>query len=160
MNLLNPRIWLALASAAILAWAGWFGYSLGADSVRVKWDAVEKDRSDQSAKVAADALALTKDLQDSADTQQKAKDAQIAKLNTALAAALDGLRNRTPRPGPGDLPGNPAAAAGTGCTGAQLYRQDSELLVRESARADRLLTDLQQCQTQYNAARDALSGKK
>ena len=157
ITLLNPKLWLALALAAILAGAGWWAYGKGADSVQVKWDAVEKERSDQSAKVAADALALTKDLQASADTQQKVKDAQIAKLNRSLAAALDGLRNRAPRPGPGSLPGDPAAAAGPGCTGAQLYRPDSEFLTRESARANRLLADLQQCQTQYNAARRALS---
>jgi hypothetical protein len=105
----------------------------------------------------ADAQQVTKDLQASAHTTTKAKDAQIAKLNHSLGVALDGLRNRPERPGASDLPGDTPTGSSTGCTGAQLYQPDATAFVRESARADRLLADLQQCQTQYNAAYKALN---
>jgi hypothetical protein len=91
------------------------------------------------------------------DNLRKTKDAQIRNLDTRLAAALDGLRNRPDRPGASDMPTDTGAASATGCTGAQLYKRDGEFLVRESARADRLLADLAQCQDQYEAARSALS---
>ena len=153
---INPRLILAAVIAAALAGALWFGHANGAASVQAKWDAAELYRAEQSAALVADAQQATKDLQASTTTTTKAKDAQIAKLNHSLAAALDGLRNRPARPGASDLPSDTATGSATGCTGAQLYRPDGEFLARESARAGRLLADLAQCQTQYNAAYEAL----
>ncbi len=157
LALFNPRIWIALAFVGLWTGACWWVYGKGADSVQAKWDAVELERSQQSAQIAADALQVTKQLQVSTNTITKAKDAQIAKLNHSLGVAIDGLRHRPTRPDPIDLPGDTAAGSSAGCTGAQLYRPDGEFLARESARAGRLLADLQQCQSQYNAAYEALN---
>jgi hypothetical protein len=157
LAMISPRFWFAAAIAAALAGAIWFGHANGSASVQAKWDKVELDRAEQSAKLVADAQQVTKDLQASANTTTKAKDAQIAKLNHSLGVALDGLRNRPERPGASDLPGDTATGTSPGCTGAQLYRPDATAFVREAARADRLLADLQQCQAQYNATYKALN---
>jgi hypothetical protein len=50
--LLNPRILIALALAAVLAFAGWKLYRAGGDAVRVEW-AAERER--MAAEVAAQA---------------------------------------------------------------------------------------------------------
>ena len=152
------KIWLELALAvgvaALVWWAYHTIYERGADSVQRRWDAVEKERAEASAKVTADALQVTKDLQASADKDKGIKDAQIKTLNSNLAAALVGLSNRPARPGDSSVPSN--TPAGAGCTGSGLFRPDAEFLVRETARADKLRLDLQQCQARYEAARAAV----
>ena len=154
---LNPRFWIGLALVAVLAWSHGFAYKAGRVNVRAQWD---KERAELvAAALAAEQTARTKEqsLQAEADTNLKAKNAQIAKLNRGLAAALDGLRDRKNRPDPGSVP----AVAGTGggqpgCTGAGLFRDDSALLTRLAYDADNLRAGLQACQTQYQAARRAL----
>ena len=158
LSLLNPRMWLALALSAIVVAACWAGYNWvynrGADSVQVKWDAEKLDQAEQSAKIATDALATTKALQDGADSERKAKNEQIASLNTKLGVAIAGLRDRPSRSGSGDLPKAPGA--GTLCTGAGLYREDGEFLTRESARAQSLAIKLASCEADYARAVNAL----
>lgn len=156
--LLSPKVWLEIAIAALISAACWYGYHLiyerGADHVQRKWDSVERERAEASAKVAADALAITKDLQAKMDQQRGESNAQIKSLNVTLGSAIAGLSNRPSRGDAGSVPGNPTA--GAGCTGAGLFKQDGEFLARESARADKLRIDLQACQAAYGAARDAL----
>lgn len=163
LALINPKVWLEIAAAAIIAGACWWGYNTvydrGADAVQRKWDAVEQERSAQSAKVSADALQVTKDLQASADKQREKSNAQIKALNSSLDAAIAGLSSRPARPDAGSVPSNPASAAGgsgPGCTGAGLYREDGGFLAREAARAKGLAIQLAACQAQYNSARDKL----
>jgi hypothetical protein len=157
LSLLNPRLWIALAIAALISGSGWWVYGQGAASVQAKWTAAELVRAEQSAKIAADTAATTQNLQTAVNVITKVKDAQITKLNISLAAALDGLRNRPERTAPGVVPQDTSAASGPGCTGAQLYQPDATAFVGEAARADRLLADLQQCQDQYNTAYEALN---
>ena len=161
LALINPKVWLELALAALIAGACWWGYTTiynrGAESVQVKWDAEKHDQAEQSAKIAANALQITKDLQTSADKTRETTNAQIATLNRSLAAAVAGLSNRPARPDASGVPGDTAAGSSPGCTGAQLYRPDGEFLARESARAERLRLELQQCQAQYGDARKAVS---
>jgi hypothetical protein len=152
--LLSWRIWAAVFVAVAMFATHTKAYRAGAQSVQAAWDA-------EHAQVMATALAVTqanrekkKALQSKADTLRRTKNAQIAKLGTDLAAALDGLRDRPARPGAGDLPGTPSI--GAGATGASLWRDDGEFLTRLAARADRLRLDLGQCQDAYQAARDAL----
>ena len=158
LALSNPKVWLELALAAAVAWCSWYTYNWiydrGADSVQRKWDAVELERAQQSAKVASDALKITKDLQTSADKAQEATSEQIKTLNSSLASAIVGLRNRPTRPDSGSVPVNPGA--GRGCTGAELYKPDAEFLAREAARADALQIELKLCYDRYQAARNAL----
>lgn len=161
LALINHRVWLELAVAVILAGLCWYGYNLvydrGAASVQVKWDKERSDIQAQSAKVAADALATTKTLAATIETQRSNSNAQITALNTSLAGAIAGLRDRPSRDSPGSVSGDSATGAGASGTGAGLYREDGEFLAREAARAKRLAIRLAQCQAQYNAARAALN---
>jgi hypothetical protein len=155
LSLLNPRLWIALAIAALISGSGWWVYGQGAASVQAKWTAAELVRAEQSAKIAADTAATTQNLQTAVNVITKVKDAQITKLNISLAAALDGLRNRPERPDPGVVPQDTSAA--TGCYPAQLYRSDSAVALKLAGEADQLRIDLAQCQAQYNAAYEALN---
>ena len=160
LALINPKVWLEIAVAAFIGLACWYGYNLvydrGAASVQVKWDAEKRDVAEQSAKVASDALATTKSLSDTIESIRSDTNAQVATLNATVANAVIGLRNRPARDSAGSVPRDPTTGAASGATGADLLRQDSEFLIRESARADRLRLQLVQCQTGYNAARKAL----
>lgn len=155
--LFNWRIWAAVAVAVALAASHWKTYKIGQNDVRAEWTAEKLEQAEQSAKLQVDAAKATADLQTNADNNRRSKNAQIARLNADLAAAIAGLSERPARPGAGDLPAPAAPGAATGCTGAQLYRPDAEFLARESARADRLLAELGQCQAVYDQARAALS---
>ena len=150
--LLTPRFWIGLALVAVLTFTHGFAYKTGRAAVRSAWD---KERAEQmAAALAAEQAARTKEqnLQATADTLTKAKNAEIDKLNRGLAAALDSLHKRADRPAV--MPAT--AGVGASCTGASLYRSDAEFLTRLAARADGLLAQLGQCQTQYQAARQAL----
>jgi len=165
MNLatLNPRVWLELAAVAILATAGWYGYNWiydrGAASVQARWDAETKDEAIQSAKVAVAALTTTQTLITDFASQRSTTNAQISSLNNTVAAAVAGLRNRPARDSAGGVPSNPATGSALGATGADLLRQDSEFLVGEGARADKLRLQLIECQGKYNTVYDALNPK-
>ncbi len=155
MALLSPRLWLALAIAALLAATHGLAYRSGRAAVRAAWDAqtlaaaTQAHAAEQAARTAERALAAA------AHNSKVQKNAEITRLTAALDAALDSLRHRPERPAVTDLPAT--AAAGAGCTGAELYRPDGEFLAREAARADTLRAALSQCQAQYTAAGAALS---
>jgi hypothetical protein len=160
LALLSTRVWKELAVVALLIGAVWlaygWAYDRGAASRQAEWDADKLQVANASAKVAADALSTTKALAATIDNQRSQTNAQINALNTSLAGAIAGLRERPPRDSAGGVPRNPATGAAIGATGADLLRQDAEFLVREAARADRLRLQLAQCQAAYQSARDAL----
>ena len=157
-TILSAKAWAAMAWAVILLLAGthWKAYVMGGNAVQAQWTADKLAQAEQTLALTAEAAATTDALQQSADQLRKTKNAQIARLNADLSAALAGLSDRPARPGASSVPTDPAAGANPGCTGAQLFRQDGEFLARESARADGLLADLAQCQAAYDSARDAL----
>lgn len=98
-----------------------------------------------------------KKLQDEADAARKADQNEIRRIAAQRDRALDELRKRPSRhtgaattgvpanPGPGSAP--------AGCTGAQLYREDGEFLVRESARAEIVRKALKSCYAAVDRAR-------
>lgn len=160
LELLSPRVWLEIAVAALIAGACWWAYNAvydrGAQSVQIEWDKDKAAQAAASAKVTADALATTKTLAATIDTQRRQTNAQITALNNSLAGAIAGLRERPSRSDAGNLSGNPATGSTSSGTGAGLYREDGEFLAREAARAKALTIRLAQCQAQYGAARAAL----
>jgi hypothetical protein len=157
---MTVRAWLAIALAGLLSIlltaTHWQAYRMGADKVQAAWVVEQLSQAQQSLVLQAQAQAATEKLKTDADQLRKSKNAQIARLDADLAAALAGLSDRAPRPGAVDLPTPSGSGANPGCTGASLWREDGQFLSRESARADRLLADLAQCQTAYGKARDAL----
>lgn len=72
------------------------------------------------------------------------------RIDAAVRAALDSVRDRPDRPaGGGAVPGG--ATTTVACTGAQLYRPDAQFLVREAGRADGLRNQLADCRARYDA---------
>lgn len=148
---------LVLAIVSGVLWLRHTWMEDGRKEVRAEWAIEKAEIARQSLKLAEQATRDTATLQANADKSTGAKNAQIARLNTALSNALDSLRERPERPAQGDLPDAASSGASPGCTGAQLYRGDAQFLVRQADLADRLLADLAQCQAAYGAARGALS---
>jgi hypothetical protein len=77
------------------------------------------------------------------DQIRKRKDAQIEAINNQLTNAISELRKRPSRPTEANL--------GSCGTGATLYADDAEFLVREAARADKIRAGLEACYKQYDA---------
>lgn len=157
--LLNWRVWAAILVAVALVASHWKAYKLGQAGVRAEWNAEKLDTAQQTLRLLEKNAATTAALQDNADALRRTKNAQITRLNADLATALAGLQNRPDRPSAGSVPTDTGPRPNPGCTGAQLFRPDAGFLVRESARADKLLADLAQCQAAYDSARQAVNGK-
>lgn len=91
------------------------------------------------------------ELQAGMDKLREDKRRETAKLQRTVAALTDSLRDRPERPA--SMPEVAADGdAGRGCTGAELYRPDSEFLVGEFARAENIRLSLIQCQKAYKNA--------
>jgi len=82
-------------------------------------------------------------LQDATDQIRKDKDAQINSINNQLANALIELRNRPSR-------SSQISNNGQNGTGATLFAEDAEFLVREATRADQIRNALDACYKQYD----------
>ena len=100
-------------------------------------------------------------LEAKANTIAKDVSNEIARIAADRDAALVELRARPSR----DTPAITTTIAGTcttpvGGTGAFLFREDSDFLTREAARADTIRTSLKACYAQYDNARDALAEER
>jgi len=157
---MTPAMGARMAIVGVLVWvlaiSHWQAYRMGARAVQAQWTADKLAQAEQTLALTVEAAATTDRLQLDADKLRKTKNAQIARLNADLSAALAGLSDRPARPGAGSVPTDPAAGANPGCTGASLWRDDGEFLSREAARADGLLADLAQCQAAYDSAREKI----
>jgi LPS O-antigen subunit length determinant protein (WzzB/FepE family) len=141
---------------SLFSFGGWQLYSNGktngAASVQVKWDREKISVQEQSLAIEVETRLTEQRLKLSVETLRKSKDAEITKLNAAVTIALNSLRFRaTNRPVESSSPAIPPT--GTSCTGANLYGQDAEFLIREAARADTQRLQLIEYQSAYNAAR-------
>jgi hypothetical protein len=157
MELLNWRVWAAIALAMLLAGTHWKAYKVGGADLKAKHAEEKLETAQQTLRILEKNTRVSMELQANSDTLRRNKDAKIDRINSDLSSALERLRDRPARASAGDMPSDTAAGPATGCTGATLWREDSQFLTREAARADRLLADLQQCQTAYFNARAALS---
>lgn len=157
MSWLNPYHWLLCAAFVGASYAGIHFWSERlieqGDHAGYQRAATEYQKKIDQAN--AKAATETKALQDGADQLRKDKDHEISVIADQRDAALVSVRARPERPsgaaGQGSASRDGQAAAG--CTGAQLYREDAGVLVREAARADTIRIELQSCYQQYDAAR-------
>lgn len=131
-------LWIGTLFGAVI-----FGYIHGREQVQAEWDTekaaiVTAQRTEEAA------------LQASMDKLREDKNRETAKLRRTVAALTDSLRDRPERPA---VPASTSAGdAGRGCTGAELYREDAELVVAESERAEKIRLQLIQCQKMYREA--------
>lgn len=149
--LLNPRIWLALALAAALAFGGVFCYRAGKANVRADFDKYKIEQSAQAVKAEVAARAKEQEWQASADATTKAKDETILNINARLADAVGRLSDRPARPASGGVPANTSVVASA--TGAGLYREDGRFLAGEAAAAATIAAERDACYAQYESLR-------
>lgn len=143
--LLNPRVWIALALAAVLGFTHFSTYRMGKAVVRAEWD---KDKAARVAQaMAAEQAARAREQQLVAE-RQKAEEVYVQQKRKAAAAVagalteLDRLRDELAAPG-GRACKDPAAPAGAyGGAGLEsdLLGHCATALVRMAQEADRLET--------------------
>ena len=105
---------------------------------------LEANRFDlYKARQVAEQAEIEKKHQAAADEIRKEKDAQITAINNQLVDAISQLRKRPSR--------SQGSSDGQSGTGATLYAEDAEFLIREAARADQIRAGLQACYAQYDA---------
>jgi hypothetical protein len=83
--------------------------------------------------------------QTATDRIRKDKDEKINTINNQLADAISELRKRPSRSSEAS-----DGSAPKGCNGSQLYSEDAEFLIRESARAEKVRVALLSCYQQYD----------
>ena len=118
--------------AFLLCTSWYFGYSFEASRFeRYKADQITKTHEkEREAQIATDQIRIQ-------------KDAQIKAINNQLVDAISELRKRTSR--------TDKTTNGQGGTGATLFAEDAEFLIREAARADQIRTGLEACYKQYDS---------
>jgi hypothetical protein len=157
---MNPYFIAGSVLAVVFAYGAghWQGDEAGQAKVQAQWD---KEKAKLAEEYAANvALMREKEqvMQGNADKLREDKNRELREANarnTALLNSLQHRSNRTESSGVSTTASN--GGTSSGCTGAELYRTDSEFLAREAARADELRLSLKQCYAQYEAARKELN---
>lgn len=164
----------AIAAAAILAALAW-GYHLWADhqrdigrnEVRAEWQADKLNIAEQNRLLLMARDRDTTKLQAQADKQRSADNAEKIALGRRVAGLVDSLRDRPERPADASG-GSVSTVAGSGaagrtdggCTGARLFRSDSEFLAGQFANATRLQIALKACRADLASAIEAVNGTR
>ncbi len=153
---MNP--WLILAAVLAVGAAGGAGYYKGHGdgkaTVQAEWDAERIKQQAEHAKALQASIEKQQAIQADADHLRQEKDRETRDLLARNTALNNSLRNRAERPTTetGAVPGATGTGSG-GCTPRELYRQDSEVVVRLAGEADEIRIALKQCYAQYEALR-------
>lgn len=138
------QIVVALVLALFPALAGYgYGHQHGAQEIQAKWDT-------EKAATATAQRTKEAELQAGMDKLRTEKNNELERLTRRVRVLSDSLRNRPERPASATPE---AGASAVGCTGRELYRPDSEFLVRIAERADTIRLALIACQAAYDAAK-------
>lgn len=152
--LLNPRLWIAMILAAVLAFTHLFVYRAGKAVVNAAWQTEQLHIKDALAIDLESARKAEFQTSEKSAELRKKSDEQVADVNNRLADALARLRERPERPSADteNVP-TPACPQPAGCTGKGLYEGDAEFLVGVAADASKLRVALEGCKAQYESAR-------
>lgn len=159
---LDPRQWLlilAFCGASALGVQFWSA-RLVEQGDAAGYGRAQAEHTTATLKLTTDARQRESALQTDADTDRREKNHEINRLHSEHAAALERLRSRPERPADsaGHLP--PTAGSGavaTGCTGAELYREDGQAFRGESFRAETIRVELKACYAQYERAQRVIN---
>jgi hypothetical protein len=148
----------ALACAVVAAWAYRTGHTNGAAAVTAEWMAERAETARATSRALERRIEVETKMRETIDADRTAYRARLAAVAADRDRLADSLRHRPERPAGGaDLPRAAAAAPGpAACTGADLYRDDAEVLVRIAADADRLRAAVEHCAAAYDAVRAGL----
>ena len=126
-------------------------------AIQVTLESERRTAADRARQESEAARQKEGELQKKADAARKADQDEIRRIAAQRDRALDELRKRPARPtstAAAGVPADPGAGqAATGCTGAQLYRDDAEFLVRQFARAETIRKSLLSCYAANDRAR-------
>ena len=146
--------WIAAAAlVAVLSVSHLRAWRHGSASTQARWDAATAAQTVATLKLVQDAQEKERSLQEAAEKLRRAKNAEINRLATDLADALDRLRNRPSRND--NLP--PDTGTRHGCYPSELFREDAAAFVQLAAEGDKLRASLAYCQAQYSKARNQLT---
>jgi len=144
-----------------LALAGvMLGWTLNGWRLQTKLSNLEASYAVAFAQAQKESLEKQKTLQSKADSIRKETNEKIQSIQRGLDIAVNSLRKRPSISEAGTTSNTGNGQAATGCTGAQLYRENAEDLIREAARADTIREGLDQCYKQYDSVRETLNLKQ
>lgn len=149
---MNPYIIAGGVIAVVLSYGvgHWQGDDAGQAKIQAKWD---QEKAKLAEEYAANVTAMREKeqlMQGNADKLRQEKDREIRELNARSIALSNSLRDRPNRTESSGVSKTPDAGQ-SGCTGKELYRQDSEFLIGIAREADELRLALKQCYAQYDA---------
>jgi len=152
---MNPWVILGFVLAIGAAAGGGYyqGNTAGKAVVQQAWDKEKAEQYAAYAKGQEEARKREQDMQEAADRLRREKDRETRELAARNTALVNSLRDRNERPTQNGTVSGATGVGSSGCTGKELYRPDSEFLVRLAGEADELRFALKQCYTQYNAIR-------
>jgi hypothetical protein len=155
---MNPWVILGMVVAFGLAATGGYyqGNQAGKATVQQAWDKEKAEQYAQYAKAMEESVEKQQQLQMGADRLRQEKDREIRDITARNTALANSLQQRQTRPAETNTVSSAASAGSSGCTGKELYREDSQFLVRLAAEADELRVALKQCYAQYDAARQTV----
>lgn len=170
---LSPIAWRAIAAAALLAALAWAYHQwaerqreIGRDEIRAEWQADKLARAEANRILLMANAKATGALQAAADKERQALNARNRSIDLERDELLKRLRNRPDRPADRDSSVSAVANHGTagpadaGCTGAGLYRPDSEFLAGAFTDASRLQAALRTCLAARERDHAAVNGPK
>lgn len=148
----------ALACAAVGVLAYRTGRATGEAAVTAEWHRERVEVARATSRALERRIEVETKMRETIDADRTAYRARLAAVAADRDRLADSLRHRPERPASGaHLPDSASAGAGlAACTGARLYRDDAEVLVRIAADADRLRAAVERCTAAYDAVRREL----
>ena len=157
---LNSKVKLLILAIALISLFAWHKV-LVHEAVTEAVAEVELNISKENFRLKERSLNAQIELQQSFDNIQKDKDAKIKNLNARVASLTRSLQERPSRPESSGVPDNSRIEeTRQGSTGVGLYREDSQFLLGEAARAELIKEELLGCYKSYDAAKEALDRYK
>jgi hypothetical protein len=153
---MNPYLIIGVIIAIGAAAGGGYykGNTDGRMAIQSQWDAERIKQQEAYARALQEAAERQQALQVGADKLRQEKDRETRELAARNTALTNSLRDRPERPtAQGGTLSGASGAGPSGCTPRELYRQDSEVVVRLAGEADEIRIALKQCYAQYEALR-------
>jgi hypothetical protein len=155
---MNPYLIIGVIIAIGAAAGGGYykGNTDGRMAIQSQWDAERIKQQEAYARALQEAAERQQALQVGADKLRQEKDRETRELAARNTALTNSLRDRPERPtAQGGTLSGASGAGSSGCTPRELYRQDSEVVVRLAGEADEIRIALKQCYAQYETLRKA-----
>jgi hypothetical protein len=149
---------LKLSGAALIGLS--IGWTINGWRLNSKIANIESTYAKAFANAKEQSLKKQKSLQEQADKIRKEQNEKLQTVQRSLSIALNSLRQRPSFKEHRDSISAGNGQAAPGCTGAELYRENAEDLIREAARADTIREGLTSCYSQYDSIREILNSKK